>query len=90
MAHTDLQTDIQTDGHGDSMTNSAQKGRVGENESPMFERMFKVRSIRKVVRVISRQYERTKLMLALTTFLFGQPNQRFPFVIGTTLDIIRV
>ena len=25
------QTDTQTDGHGDSMTNSAQRGRVGEN-----------------------------------------------------------
>ena len=28
---TDRQTDISTDGHGDSMTNSAQWGRVGEN-----------------------------------------------------------
>ncbi len=28
---TDRQTDRQTDGHGDSMTNSAQWGRVGEN-----------------------------------------------------------
>ena len=27
------QTDTQTDGHGDSMTNSAQWGRVGENYS---------------------------------------------------------
>ena len=25
------QTNRQTDGHGDSMTNSAQRGRVGEN-----------------------------------------------------------
>ena len=31
MAQTDTQTDTQTDGHGDSMTNSAQWGRVGEN-----------------------------------------------------------
>ena len=29
--HTDKQTDTQTDRHGDSMTNSAQWGRVGEN-----------------------------------------------------------
>ena len=30
--HLMAQTDIQvTDGHGDSMTNSAQRGRVGEN-----------------------------------------------------------
>ena len=28
---TDRQTDRQTHGHGDSMTNSAQWGRVGEN-----------------------------------------------------------
>ena len=28
---TDRQADRQTDGHGDSMTNSAQWGRVGEN-----------------------------------------------------------
>ena len=31
MAQTDRHTDIQTDGHGYSMTNSAQRGRVGEN-----------------------------------------------------------
>ena len=31
MAQTDTQTNRQTDGHGDSMTNSAQWGRVGEN-----------------------------------------------------------
>ena len=31
MAQTDTQTHISTDGHGDSMTNSAQWGRVGEN-----------------------------------------------------------
>ena len=31
MAQTDRQTDTHTDGHGDSMTNSAQWGRVGEN-----------------------------------------------------------
>ena len=31
MAQTDTQKDTQTDGHGDSMTNSAQWGRVGEN-----------------------------------------------------------
>ena len=31
MAQTDRHTDTQTDGHGDSMTNSAQRGRVGEN-----------------------------------------------------------
>ena len=30
MAQTDRQTEPQTDGHGDSMTNSAQWGRVGE------------------------------------------------------------
>ena len=30
----DRQTDIHTDRHGDSMTNSAQRGRVGENVSP--------------------------------------------------------
>ena len=30
MAQTDRTTDRQTDGHGDSMTNSAQWGRVGE------------------------------------------------------------
>ena len=29
--HTDTQTKTQTVGHGDSMTNSAQWGRVGEN-----------------------------------------------------------
>ena len=29
--HTHRQTDRHTDGHGDSMTNSAQWGRVGEN-----------------------------------------------------------
>ena len=28
---TDTQTDILTDGHGDSMTNSAQRGQVGES-----------------------------------------------------------
>ena len=28
---TNIQTDTQTNGHGDSMTNSAQWGRVGEN-----------------------------------------------------------
>ena len=33
MAQTDTHTDRQTDGHGDSMTNSAQWGRVGENET---------------------------------------------------------
>ena len=32
MAQTDRQTHIQTDGHGDSMTNSAQRDRVVENE----------------------------------------------------------
>ena len=31
MAQTDTQNHRQTDGHGDSMTNSAQWGRVGEN-----------------------------------------------------------
>ena len=31
MAQTDRHTHIQTDGHGDSITNSAQRGRVGEN-----------------------------------------------------------
>ena len=31
MAQTNRQTDISTDGHGNSMTNSAQWGRVGEN-----------------------------------------------------------
>ena len=30
-AHTNKQTHKQTDRHGDSMTNSAQKGQVGEN-----------------------------------------------------------
>ena len=28
----DTQTHMQTDGHGDSMTNSAQRGRVGEKD----------------------------------------------------------
>ena len=31
MAQTDRQTDRHTHGHGDSMTNLAQWGRVGEN-----------------------------------------------------------
>ena len=33
MAQTDRQTDTQTHGHGDSMTNSAQWGRVGEKQA---------------------------------------------------------
>ena len=33
---TDRQTDRQTDGHGDSMTNSAQWGRVREEEKNQF------------------------------------------------------
>ena len=33
MAQTHRQTEPQTDGHGDSMTNSAQWGRVGENKN---------------------------------------------------------
>ena len=33
MAQTDRQTHTKTDGHGDSMTNSTQKGRVGENKN---------------------------------------------------------
>ena len=31
MAQTERETDRHTDGHGDSLTNSAQWGRVGEN-----------------------------------------------------------
>ena len=41
MAHTDRQTDRQTDGHGDSMTNSAQRGRVGENQIRHFSTQYK-------------------------------------------------
>ena len=33
---TDRHTDTQTDGHGDSMTNSAQWGRVGEKYSDIW------------------------------------------------------
>ena len=40
MAQTDRQTDTQTDGHGDSMTNSAQWGRVGEKRTyPEFKKV---------------------------------------------------
>ena len=37
---TDTQTEPQTDGHGDSMTNSAQWGRVGENQEKSNDLMY--------------------------------------------------
>ena len=40
MAQTNRQTDKQTSGHGDSMTNSAQWGRVGENLKLLRERVL--------------------------------------------------
>ena len=40
MAQTDRQTSRQTDGHGDSMTNSAQRGRAGENYDSIFSNTF--------------------------------------------------
>ena len=40
MAQTNRQTDRQTHGHGDSMTNSAQWGRVGESYGFLVNKMF--------------------------------------------------
>ena len=40
-----VQTDTHTDGHGDSMTNSAQWGRVGENTSGFLRALFGARLV---------------------------------------------
>ena len=40
MAQTDKQKNRQTDGHGKSKTNSAQRGRVGEEEKNLPEKWF--------------------------------------------------
>ena len=40
MAQTDKQTNRQTDGHGESKTKSAQRGRVGEKENNLPEKWF--------------------------------------------------
>ena len=47
MAQTYTQTDILTNGHGDSMTNSAQRGQVGENyQVNIPNKIYKIKSIK--------------------------------------------
>ena len=46
-----------------------------------------MRVITESVAQLSRQYKRRKLMSAFTTFFFGQPAQRFPFVTRKTFNV---